>query len=1230
MSESDDRLLVFNGVNAATGEYLLPPLSAEVISKIARGEKMDPKHLAELKWRYTYASKATLGVKAGVDATKLEETGWGVIFPHNSPPAIRDALLPLLERRQSQAGKYYKEYSGPLGYRPNESKLDFLARNGAGPGPADPEKVPYYLLIVGDPEAVPFRFQYLLDVQYAVGRIWFDTVQAYANYAQSVVIAETRPLGLRRKVVFFAPQNPGDEATALSSTELAAPLAADLVGKLKSGSPPWEAAGLIGETATKPALTAMLGGANTPAVLFTASHGVGFPNGDPRQLRHQGALLCQEWPGPSWDKPIPEAQYFSADDLASSANPFGLIAFFFACYGAGTPRLDDFVHQAFLETRPALAPQAFLAGLPRQLLCHTKGGALAVVGHVDRAWGYSFHWEKAGRQLAVFESTLKQLLDGYPVGAALEFFNERYSELSTSLSDELEEIKYGKAADVYALAGLWTANNDSRSYVVIGDPAVRVAVPAPGQTPQPRPSLILADPSPPLASATAPSFSPGATSADPAVKPPASLLSVLAATEQRFRDQAAAPHEPTSYRAGLPPVVQVNSPLLVRKRLARLGVPAAEIDSLLSQGRPSFAIIRRSEAPSSALVALERIIGRNDLIGVEFLASAMAAARSVGRVVIRNESGKVVGYGSGAMVSPRLFLTNNHVVETASWAASSAVDFGYAYAPGGHLQAARTFTFAPGDFFLTDPKLDFTLVAVAAGNRLADFGWLTLNDDDGAVLKGEYVNIVQHPNGWPMQVALRDNLVTDILADFLHYRADTEPGSSGAPVFNDQWELIGLHHSGVPKKNDQGQILARNGQVWTDNMGEAAIDWIANEGIRVGRILAYLRDAPLSDTQKAPRDELLSAVVTQPATPRPAIPIPSEGRPMPADTARGEQAATTAPGGVTVNVPIHIAVSLGGAGVPSISVTAPGAAPAVEIEPGEAISIDPDYDTRAGYDESFLGTGALAIQLPQLPDELLENAAKNQQAEDDDDPHELKYHHFSVVLNRRRRLAFFTAVNIDGRSAKSPKRDKDKWFFDPRVRKSEQVGHDIYGGSMFDRGHLVRRLDPAWGSAAAVVKTANDDTFHFTNCSTQHKRFNEGKNLWAGLEDYLLNKASTEGKRLTVFTGPVFRDDDPEFRGVQIPREFWKVAVYAKKGEGLVATAFLVSQEKLIRPVVEEAAAEQVAKTFQTTVAKVIALTGLDFGELTEADVMARPGVSFVPGETTMVELSDESKIRVE
>jgi len=463
--------MYFNGVNGDNGEYDLPPMTGEELSDFIQGVSA-PENLSELRFRQPSATQKYLGVKEGTDPKRLDQTGWGVIFAHDADPAVKEALTELLNHRKSQAGEFFKVYEGVDGHRPDESKGKFLARHGAGPGPANPEKVPYYLLIVGDPQRISYRFQSQLDVQYAAGRIHFETPEEYANYARSVVDAETKPLKLSREMAFFGVANEGDRATKLSSEQLLDPMRT----KLEEDVTDWTYKAYLREAATKEQLAELLGGDKTPALLFSASHGMSFPLGSSRQLDHMGALLCQDWPGPgNWNGPIKQDFYFAGDDLSSDKNLLGLIAFFFACYGAGTPLMDDFAKQAFKD-RTQIAPHDFLAKLPGRMLSHPNGGALAVIGHVERAWGYSFLWPGAGRQTEVFDSTIRLLLKGHPVGSAVEFFNERYAELATVLSDELEEIEFGVMVDPYELSGLWTANNDARGYAIIGDPAVRLPV----------------------------------------------------------------------------------------------------------------------------------------------------------------------------------------------------------------------------------------------------------------------------------------------------------------------------------------------------------------------------------------------------------------------------------------------------------------------------------------------------------------------------------------------------------------------------------------------------------------------------------------------------------------------------------------------------------------------------------------------------------------------------------
>jgi hypothetical protein len=97
-------------------------------------------------------------------------------------------------------------------------------------------------------------------------------------------------------------------------------------------------------------------------------------------------------------------------------------------------------------------------------------------------------WGQAGRQLTVFEDHLERLIKGhYPVGYAVEVFNNRYAEISTDLSSRIEDARFGMKPNDMEMANLWTANNDARNYVVLGDPAVRI--PVGGTASQERPAL---------------------------------------------------------------------------------------------------------------------------------------------------------------------------------------------------------------------------------------------------------------------------------------------------------------------------------------------------------------------------------------------------------------------------------------------------------------------------------------------------------------------------------------------------------------------------------------------------------------------------------------------------------------------------------------------------------------------------------------------------------------------
>jgi hypothetical protein len=463
--------IIANGVNGLTGEYLLPPLDPVDVAARAKDQPDDPAVAARLAQLNSAMTEKTFGVPFNVDPSKVEQAGWAVVFSTKEGDDVKAALEPLLEHRRERVGDARTKV---LEHRPGEGWPEWLARHRAAPGNVEPGKVPYYLLLIGGPEHIPFSLQYLLDTEYAVGRLDFDAVDDYRRYVTGLIDYEKAAAAPHdAAATFFGTRHAFDGATQLSADSLVAPLTRSFQpgGRFASAVSRYRVDQVLADPATKACLRDIFAGSGPlgrPGLFFSASHGMGgWPSGHADQRARHGALLCQDWPGIGQ---IGEAQYFAASDLPADARIHGLVAFFFACFGAGTPQRDAFLHTPG-HPPPELAPEAFVGALPKSLLSHPEGGALAVIGHIDRAWGYSFV-SGGEAQLLPFQNALGRILVGQPVGYAMKDFNEKYAALSANLGVLLEEIGFGdKPIPDADLARVWTERNDAQNYIVLGDPA---------------------------------------------------------------------------------------------------------------------------------------------------------------------------------------------------------------------------------------------------------------------------------------------------------------------------------------------------------------------------------------------------------------------------------------------------------------------------------------------------------------------------------------------------------------------------------------------------------------------------------------------------------------------------------------------------------------------------------------------------------------------------------------
>ncbi|MBX0327926.1 hypothetical protein K2Z83_09590 [Oscillochloris sp. ZM17-4] len=466
----------------------------------------------------------TYGTIADVDQDTIAEARWAVVVRAKEDVAVLKALAPLIQHRMRQMGcrplnldfqsgdsscgawlrrhtddgkkslrDNWGEVPPVLLVRTGETVNNWLTRHRVSQAPVDPKQgVPFYLMIVGRPGPldphddvfIPWGFQYELDVFWGVGRLLFTDasgrhrLDAYRDYAEQVVAWETRADAashLRKEIAFIGTRHEGDTSTERSAKNLVTPLAA------WSGAPNTTPARLgfghrlyLGDDATRDNLTRMLSASAPPAILFSATHGIGLRSSDDpaRLVMHQGALLTADFAYGS----IRREHWLAGEDLdaMSNLNVAGMIACLFACYSAGCPQHDEFAFEPG-KPRAQIAPFSFVSQLPQRLLAH---GALAVLGHIERAWTYSFSGVEGGAdsQIQPFQDVIGRLLKGMPAGSATDQFNVIQGARSLTLTKELEDIRHGIQPNPARLARLWMARNDARNYVLLGDPAVRLAI----------------------------------------------------------------------------------------------------------------------------------------------------------------------------------------------------------------------------------------------------------------------------------------------------------------------------------------------------------------------------------------------------------------------------------------------------------------------------------------------------------------------------------------------------------------------------------------------------------------------------------------------------------------------------------------------------------------------------------------------------------------------------------
>jgi endonuclease G, mitochondrial len=562
---------------------------------------------------------------------------------------------------------------------------------------------------------------------------------------------------------------------------------------------------------------------------------------------------------------------------------------------------------------------------------------------------------------------------------------------------------------------------------------------------------------------------------------------------------------------------------------------------------------------------------------------------SVGRIELPGFSGVPYG-GTGFVIGPSLLMTNRHVAEIFAHGLGSRAEFIAGRRAG--IDFLREHGRSGTEFFdvkavrMIHPYWDMALLEV--DGLSASHGVLRLALDDARDLTGREVVVIGYP-------AFDSRNPADVQNDLLGGR------------FGVKKLQPGMLQGGFDTESHRKIVRAATHDCSTlgGNSGSAVVDISTGDVLALhfgGRFAqrnyavpagALARDSRVVDAgvvfnAKAPGDpndwgEWWQRADTEGAHEPEDGNGPGNPGVAPASSVSGP---STGGASLSITVPLHITVSLGGGqGTASTLVIGETPAAADSLEAMREPFHEENFEERNGYDPDFLSGAA---NLPPASVPMPRPADKSVVALTRDGADTLRYQNFSVMMHARRRLALLTASNVSREPAlRRPEagrdysrrglsglglNDREKWFPDPRLSSDFQLPDIFFTNDhgAFDKGHIVRRDDVAFGPTYTLLRRANGDTYYGTNCSPQVRGYNQstlGEANWGDLENHVLAEAASE--RLCVFAGPVLSDDDRIFEGkgaggavirARIPGSFWKV-IAARTMDGIATYGFVLDQD---------------------------------------------------------------------